>query len=125
MSLDVRIFLIICDVGVFILTYIFIMPKKAIGMYPGGAYNIVNENDIKTIEIYNKSKTFYAIKKQENNKCFLELCEGKDSVKYSIDKEKFESIREGTYYWFYIKFAKPGEVASGSIENVYTSSPLK
>lgn len=125
MSLDVKIFLIICIVGTFVIVSFLIMPKKATSKYPGGAFCIVNQNDIKTIETYKKFKTFYAIKIQDKDKYFLETHEDTYSGKYTIDKNKFDSIHEGSYYWFYIKFSKPGDESSGSIENVYTNNPLQ
>lgn len=90
-----------------------------------GAVNIVSSSDTRSIETFNKSKNHYAIKVQEKDKYFLEVYGVGDSGKYTIDKDKFDSIHEGNYYWFYIKFIKPGESSSGSIERVYTASPLK
>jgi hypothetical protein len=97
------------------------MPKRATGRYYGIPFNIVNQNDIKTIERYEKLKISYAIKVQEKDKYFLELLEGK----YTIDKDKFYSLQEGSYYWFYIKFSKPGDESFGRIENVSNTNPLK
>lgn len=124
LSLDVWIFLIIYVVVILFIVSFLIMPKRITGMYTG-ALNIVNRNDIKTMETYEKYKTRYAIKVQEKDKYFLETYGGKYSGKYTIDKDKFDSIQEGTYYWFYIKLSKPGDESSGNIKNVYAYNPLQ
>jgi hypothetical protein len=125
MPLDVRILLIICVIGTFIIVTFLVMPKRARGEYPGGSFTIVNRNDIKTIERLDKYKNNYAIKVQEGDKYFLELYPARYYGKYSIDKDKFDNLQEENYYWFYLKYSKPGDTSSGSIENVYDTNPLK
>lgn len=98
------------------------------GMYTG-MVKIVNIDNAEDINRYEKYKTPYAYKLNENNKPLLKY------ITYDINKpinttltltnEQYNELVEGEYYWFKIKLSKPNDMSNGIIKSIYTESPTQ
>lgn len=99
----------------------FINPVVATYM-PG--IKIVNHDDI---DIYEKRKTNYAYKVNENDEFLVKYNYYKDGEfvvnTLSLTNEQYDELVEGEYYWFKVKFRGSKDSDIGIIKKIYTDNP--
>lgn len=88
------------------------------------ATELVDVNNNGHIEALKKNGSRYAIRVQENGKYLLQLfhTNGSDG-KFTLSKKQFDSMKEGTDYWFDIKVNNPSDLITGTVKHIYTYNP--